>query len=205
MSYTSPGSFAACGFTWPEPVGHAARIFTPGPKISGFKIPRLAMLGPLEEKAATTDGRELPTAVVVLSKSFQLTKIIAAPPILDINKWQKFLAEIRWLVGPLSIEQPARPVSPQHHICPQLPVHSTRANSKSPGNPINYIIVFRAVVSRREADKDTMLHRFESSYQHWVLVELMWFVRAKRNGEHVDSFLHSSKLFPLVTSDQYSP
>ncbi|GER30553.1 RING/U-box superfamily protein [Striga asiatica] len=172
-------------------VGHAARIFTPGPKISGFKIPRLAMLGPLEEMAATTDGRELPTAVVVLSKSFQLTKIIAAPPIFDINKRQKFLPEILWLVGPLTVEEPARFVS-QHHSCPQLPVHSTRANSESPWHPINYIIVLRSLVSRREAENDTTLHHSERSIQHWVLVELNWCWRANRNGEHVNSILHSS-------------
>jgi hypothetical protein len=30
--------------------GHAARMSTPGPMMSGFKIPGLAKLGPLEEK-----------------------------------------------------------------------------------------------------------------------------------------------------------
>lgn len=33
--------------------GHAARIFTPGPIMSGFRMPGLARLGPLDEKEAT--------------------------------------------------------------------------------------------------------------------------------------------------------
>lgn len=45
--------------------GQAARIFTPGPKISGFRIPRLAMLGPLEENAPTNGARSSPKIVPV--------------------------------------------------------------------------------------------------------------------------------------------
>lgn len=33
--------------------GHAARMFSPGPMMSGFRIPGLALLGPLEEKEVT--------------------------------------------------------------------------------------------------------------------------------------------------------
>jgi hypothetical protein len=33
--------------------GHAARMLTPGPIISGFNMPGLAKLGPLEENEAT--------------------------------------------------------------------------------------------------------------------------------------------------------
>lgn len=33
--------------------GHAARMFTPGPMMSGFRMPGLARLGPREEKEAT--------------------------------------------------------------------------------------------------------------------------------------------------------
>nr|GMD75073.1 hypothetical protein ACMD2_15541 [Ipomoea batatas] len=34
-------------------VGHGARMLTPGPIMSGFRIPELSLLGPLEENAAT--------------------------------------------------------------------------------------------------------------------------------------------------------
>ncbi|GER51117.1 xylose isomerase [Striga asiatica] len=84
---------------------------------------------------------------------------------LDINKRQKILRETLWLVSRLAFEELARSVS-QHHSCPQLPVHSTRANSESPGYPIHYTIVVRAIVSRRDADNDTMLHRSKRSYRH---------------------------------------
>lgn len=33
--------------------GHASRMLTPGPIMSGIKIPGVAMLGPLEENEAT--------------------------------------------------------------------------------------------------------------------------------------------------------
>ncbi|CAA7406478.1 unnamed protein product [Spirodela intermedia] len=36
----------------PTGVGHAARMLTPGATMSGFRIPGLAVLGPLEEKYA---------------------------------------------------------------------------------------------------------------------------------------------------------
>lgn len=37
----------------PTETGQAAKILTPGPIMSGFKIPGLAILGPLEENSAT--------------------------------------------------------------------------------------------------------------------------------------------------------
>ena len=50
--------------------GHAARMVTPGPMMSGFRMPGLARLGPLEEKEATTGDNEFPMTV-------PLNKIVA--------------------------------------------------------------------------------------------------------------------------------
>lgn len=47
--------------------GHAAKILTPGPILSGFKIPGLALLGPREEKEAT-DGADLSPMIVPLNR-----------------------------------------------------------------------------------------------------------------------------------------
>ena len=43
--------------------GQAARMFTPGPMMSGFKIPGLGKLGPLEEKDVTAGAKEFPIIV----------------------------------------------------------------------------------------------------------------------------------------------
>jgi hypothetical protein len=37
----------------PNDTGHAARMFNPGPIMSGFRIPGLDLLGPLDENEAT--------------------------------------------------------------------------------------------------------------------------------------------------------
>jgi len=50
--------------------GHAARMLTPGPIISGFKIPRLSSDGPLEENEATLGGDDFSITV-------PLNKIVA--------------------------------------------------------------------------------------------------------------------------------
>lgn len=50
--------------------GHAAKILTPGPIMSGFNIPGLAMLGPLEENEVTSGADGLPITV-------PLNKIVA--------------------------------------------------------------------------------------------------------------------------------
>lgn len=42
---------------------HAARMLTPGPMMSGFRILGLAKLGPLEEKEVTTRAEESPMTV----------------------------------------------------------------------------------------------------------------------------------------------
>ncbi|CAA7406481.1 unnamed protein product [Spirodela intermedia] len=49
----------------PTGVGHAARMLTPGATMSGFNIPGLEMLGPLEEKYATA-GVNCPPVTVPL-------------------------------------------------------------------------------------------------------------------------------------------
>lgn len=43
--------------------GHAARMLTPGPIKSGFRIPGFARLGPIEEREATAGVDESPTTV----------------------------------------------------------------------------------------------------------------------------------------------
>ena len=43
--------------------GHAARMLTPGPIISGFKIPKLCLFGPLEEKEVTSGADGFPITV----------------------------------------------------------------------------------------------------------------------------------------------
>ena len=43
--------------------GHPARTFTPGPMMSGFRIPGLGRLGPLDEKDATIGDRDVPKIV----------------------------------------------------------------------------------------------------------------------------------------------
>lgn len=50
--------------------GHAARMFTPGPIMSGFKILGISSFGPLEEKEATIGADEPPITV-------PLNKIVA--------------------------------------------------------------------------------------------------------------------------------
>ncbi|KAH0452606.1 hypothetical protein IEQ34_019905 [Dendrobium chrysotoxum] len=40
--------------------GHAAATFTPGPTISGFKIPSFTALGPRPEKSATAGAGDAP-------------------------------------------------------------------------------------------------------------------------------------------------
>ncbi|KAF4369546.1 hypothetical protein F8388_019415 [Cannabis sativa] len=66
--------------------GQAARMLTPGPMMSGFKIPGLARLGPLDEKEATTGAYESPMTVplnnsVAVGVAVEFI-IIAAPPAL---------------------------------------------------------------------------------------------------------------------------
>lgn len=43
--------------------GHAARILTPGPIMSGFRIPGLSKLGPLDEKEVTAGADGSPITV----------------------------------------------------------------------------------------------------------------------------------------------
>jgi hypothetical protein len=43
--------------------GHAAKMLTPGPMMSGFRIPGLARLGPRDEKEATKGDDESPMTV----------------------------------------------------------------------------------------------------------------------------------------------
>ena len=43
--------------------GHAARMLTPGPLMSGFRIPGVALLGPLDEKYAMLDVKGPPMTV----------------------------------------------------------------------------------------------------------------------------------------------
>lgn len=43
--------------------GHAARMSTPGPIMSGFRIPGLALLGPWEEKEVTAGANGFPITV----------------------------------------------------------------------------------------------------------------------------------------------
>lgn len=43
--------------------GHAARMLTPGPIISGLRMPGLSKLGPLEEKEATMGDNGFPMIV----------------------------------------------------------------------------------------------------------------------------------------------
>jgi hypothetical protein len=47
--------------------GHAARMSTPGPIMSGFKIPGLSKLGPLEEKSASWGAYGTPKTVPLKS------------------------------------------------------------------------------------------------------------------------------------------
>jgi hypothetical protein len=57
--------------------GHAARMLTPGPIMSGFRIPGLAVLGPLEEKEATVGADDSPIIV-------PLNKIVAVGAELEL-------------------------------------------------------------------------------------------------------------------------
>nr|GLL49289.1 hypothetical protein CR513_13785 [Ipomoea trifida] len=60
--------------------GQAARMLTPGPRISGLRIPGLALLGPLEENDAT-DGAVLVPINVPLNTIVAVGgEIMAAPP-----------------------------------------------------------------------------------------------------------------------------
>ena len=43
--------------------GHAAKMLTPGPVISGFKMPGLATLGPRDEKEAMAGEKSSPIMV----------------------------------------------------------------------------------------------------------------------------------------------
>ena len=47
-------------------VGHAARMLIPGPIISGFKIPGLARLGPLEELEETMGAADFLVTVPLI-------------------------------------------------------------------------------------------------------------------------------------------
>lgn len=56
--------------------GHAARMLTPGPMMSGLRMPGLSRLGPLEEKEATVGDNGFPMAV-------PLNKIAAVGVVVD--------------------------------------------------------------------------------------------------------------------------
>jgi hypothetical protein len=47
----------------PTDPDHAARMFTPGAMMSGFRMPDVTVLGPRDEKAATTGDGWMPTLV----------------------------------------------------------------------------------------------------------------------------------------------
>ncbi|KAF4369547.1 hypothetical protein F8388_019416 [Cannabis sativa] len=61
-------------------VGQAAKISTPGPIISGFRIPALVLLGPLDEKAATA-GAFLSPITVPSNKM----EAVGEPSVLDLQ------------------------------------------------------------------------------------------------------------------------
>ena len=52
----------------PTSKGHAARTLTPGPVISGFRIPGLAKLGPLDENDEIAGAGDVPRIVPLKMK-----------------------------------------------------------------------------------------------------------------------------------------